>query len=156
MIFSLRELEADLQKVVSETSAETNAEGEFVWRGEDGEPYFWSPHNYRYVFVDVATLAEADHLMFLCPLCFGKNGGAIGTHSVMVTFAGRVVPDDAGSRSADGKPTRWTVVSGSSIDDLVLSPSILLNSSSPPEQGCHWHGFVGSSGVPPGHAGLNL
>lgn len=151
MTFSLRQLEAELEKVVTRYTREIEQDdpeviGLFVFRDDDGNKFMWGPNQQRYQFHDVATLAEADHIMFLCPLCFEKNGGAIGTHSVMVTFAGRNVPDEAGTRGKDGKPTRWNV-SGSSLDDLVLTPSIQLNG------GCNWHGFVGSSGIPPGHAG---
>jgi len=102
-------------------------------------------HRYRRL---AESLAEAHDIMFLCPLCYEKNGGAVGTHSVLVSFAGREIPEGCGSISSAGVPSRWTVVSGTGLDDLVLSPSILL---SPP--GCTWHGFVGSSGIPPGHAG---
>lgn len=155
MAYTLRQLEAELQKVVTITTTEIDQEddgqkGMYVWRDSNGEKYYWSPNPIRYGFDDVETVAEADHLMFLCPLCFAKNGGSVGTHSVMVTFAGRNVPDDAGSRGTNG-PTRWNVA-GTNLDDLTLTPSILLNESLPPEQGCHWHGFVGSNGVPPGHA----
>ena len=151
--FSLRQLEAELHQTFAETSSEKDAEGKYIWRGDDGEPYFWSDTPVRYCYRDVATLEEADMIDFLCPLCFEKNGGAVGTHHVMVTFAGKGVPDEAGSRGADGKPTRWAV-SGTGLDDLVLIPSIALNQSAPPESNvCRWHGFVGSSGIPPGHAG---
>ena len=86
---------------------------------------------------------------FLCPACFGTDR----EHHVMVSFAGRDIPDEAGSRSHDGKPSRWAV-SGTGLDDLVLTPSIALSASAPPESKvCRWHGFVGSSGIPPGHAG---
>lgn len=155
--FPLRQLEAVLQKVVTVISSEIETEegsckGLYVWRGSDGEAYKWGPTPESYEFHDVATLAEADHIEFLCPACFEKNGGPVGTHMVMVTFAGRNVPDEAGSRGKEG-PTRWTIAGGTGLDDLVLTPSILLNASQPPEVGCHWHGFVGSSGIPPGHAG---
>lgn len=151
--YPLRQLEAELQRTITETSTdvetrEGDTKGMYVWRDENGEPYFWSPRPFRYVHQDVTTIAEADLIMFLCPLCFEKNGGAVGTHSVMVSLAGRNVPDDAGSRDSTGKPSRWTVQSGSGLDDLVLTPSILLSMSQ-----CAWHGFVGSSGIPPGHAG---
>jgi hypothetical protein len=150
--FSLRELEAQLNKVVTVTTIEVETDpsdpevlGKYVHRDENGEKFFWSPTPERYQFHDVATLAEADGVDFLCPLC--KN------HHVMVTFRGRNVPDGAGSRGTDGKPTRWEA-SGSTIDDLVLTPSIALNQSAPPtSKVCRWHGFVGSSGIPPGHAG---
>lgn len=151
--YPLRALEAELHKTLVETSTERDARGMYIWRGDDGEPYFWSLTPERYVFQGVTTLGEADQIMFLCPLCFEKNGGAVGTHSVMVSFAGRDVPDEACSHDANGKPSRWTIAGGASLDDLVLTPSILLGAKSPPEQGCHWHGFVGSSGIPPGHAG---
>lgn len=93
---------------------------------------------------NVDTLAEAQGIWFLCPVCFTKNGGAIGTHSVDVTFEGRGATEKQGSHDHTGKPSRWNV-SGTGYDDLVLTPSILLT---PP--GCGWHGFIGSSGVPPG------
>ncbi len=143
--YSLRTLEGRLQKVVTQISAEKDAEGKFIWRGDDGLPYYWSDKPERYVFENVETVAEADQVMFLCPICFEKNQGNVGTHGVMVSFAGRNIPDDAGSRGTTG-PTRWTA-SGTNIDDLVLTPSILLHG------GCNWHGFVGSSGQQPGHAG---
>lgn len=150
--FSLRTLEAHLHKTVILTTAEIETDegsckGLYVWRGESGEKYFWSPTPERFAMHDVGNVAEADEIMFLCPACFAKNGGAVGTHSVLVSFADRSVPDGAGSRGADGKPTRW-MVSGSNLDNLVLTPSILLTGP-----GCGWHGFVGSSGIPAGHAG---
>jgi hypothetical protein len=157
MTYSLRQLEAQLEKVVTVTTTEIETVdpevlGKFVFRDSDGEKHLWGPRPYTYEFYDVETLAEADHVMFLCPACFAKNGGAVGTHSVMATFAGRNVPDEAGTRDADGKPSRWNA-SGTTIDDLVLTPSILLDAKRPANQGCHWHGFVGSAGIPPGHAG---
>jgi hypothetical protein len=149
--YPLRQLDAQLEKVVTITTTEIEQDdpatkGQYVFRDDSGDKFMWGPNPQRYQFHDVATVAEADHVMFLCPLCFEKNGGEVGTHSVMVTFAGRNVPDEAGSRGKDGKPTRWSA-SGTSIDDLVLTPSIQLNG------GCAWHGFVGSSGIPPGRAG---
>jgi hypothetical protein len=150
---SLRELEAQLSKVVrvETTDIETeegDCKGKYCWRDETGHAFFWSPYPYRYEMHDVDTVAQADEIMFLCPLCFAKNGGAVGTHSVLVTFAGRNVPDDAGSRDSSGKPSRWTILSGATIDDLCLSPSILLTIDK-----CGWHGFVGMNGIPAGHAG---
>jgi hypothetical protein len=153
----LRQLEADLQKTVAVTTSEIETEegdckGMYLFREDDGSKFMWSPTPTRYGHHDVATVAEADHIMFLCPKCFTKNGGSVGTHAVMVTFAGRNVPDEASSHDADGKPSRWTA-SGTTIDNLVLTPSILLDAKRKPTEGCHWHGFVGSSGIPAGHAG---
>ncbi len=155
--FTLRQLEGQFEKVVPLTTDEVETDegdckGLFVWRDKKGNKYFWSPKPVRYAFDNVETLAEADLIMFLCPLCFAKNGGPKGTHSVMVSFTGRDIPEEAGSRDAEGKPSRWTA-SGTSLDDLVLTPSILLDAKRAPDQGCHWHGFVGSSGIPAGHAG---
>lgn len=160
--YPLRQLEGRLLKTFTVTTTEieteeddpneTTLKGLFVFRDETGEKFMWGPKPERYEFCPVETVAEADHVEFLCPLCFEKNGGASGTHGVMVTFAGRNVPGEAGSRDNTGKPSRWAA-SGSSLDDLVLSPSILLDASRPPGAGCHWHGFVGSSGVKAGWAG---
>lgn len=80
------------------------------------------------------TLAEAHGISFLCPLCYQKNNGTVGTHSVICWFEDRV-PDDA----VPG-PGRWKPV-GTGIEDLSFVPgkksnSVLLLS------GCAWHGFV--------------
>lgn len=152
MNYSLRQLEAKLQKVITVTTTEIGPDGKYVFRDKNGEAWKWGPKPESYEFHNIETLIEADHVMFLCPLCFTKNGGPEGTHSVWVTFAGRNVPDEAGTRNSEGKPSRWNA-SGTSIDDLVLTPSIHLDANLKAEEGCHWHGFVGSSGVPPGYAG---
>lgn len=76
------------------------------------------------------SIPEADGVMFLCPTCFRKNGGAIGTERVIVWFRGRpAVP-----ASALPGPGRW-VATGSSFDDLTLQPSVNVDHE-------HWHGFV--------------
>lgn len=93
----------------------------------------------------VDTLAEAQGIGFLCPVCFEKNKGPKGTHRVFVTFADRGATDAQGSHNKEGKPSRWVVAGGSGFDDLQLTPSIQLGG------GCNWHGFVGSSGAPPGY-----
>jgi hypothetical protein len=156
--YPLRVLEARLERVVAVPSSEIETEegslkGLYVWRDSTGAAYKWGPTPVSYEFHDVASLAEADMITFLCPACFEKNGGPVGTHSVLVTFAGRNVPDDAGSRNSKGEPSRWAIAGGSSLDDLVLTPSILLDAERPAAEGCHWHGFVGSSGIAPGYAG---
>jgi hypothetical protein len=79
-----------------------------------------------------ASRAEADGLMFLCPLCFTKNGGARGTHRVLCWFVGRV-PDDL-----KPGPGRWTL-SGAGLADFSLTPSVDLSIT---KGGCQWHGFV--------------
>lgn len=93
-------------------------------------------------FDDVATFADADGIEFLCPACFKKNDGPVGTHLVQVWFAHGKAPRRIGVDS-NGKTVRWSA-RGTSYDDLVLSPSIHVRT------GCGWHGFVGTSGAPPG------
>jgi hypothetical protein len=73
--------------------------------------------------------------MFLCPACYVRNRGEVGTHSIRVEFVGRGVPDEVCIHNSEGKPVRWSVA-GTTIDDLTLRPSILLLG------GCCWHGFV--------------
>lgn len=104
--------------------------------GNFGDPY---PHEVR---IPVPDLAQAQGLWLLCPACFQKNGGAVGTHMVEVTFRDRGAQDNQGSQSRNGGPSRWAM-SGTGLHDLSLSPSV--------DCGC-WHGFIGSNGVPPGEA----
>jgi hypothetical protein len=89
------------------------------------------------------TLEQADAVMFLCPKCFIANGGPVRTHRVICNRPR--VPQRPGIYVGPG---RWEF-SGTGIDDLVLTAG---SSSVKLEGGCQWHGFVGSSGVPPGHA----
>ena len=85
---------------------------------------------------DVDTLAEADGVMFLCPKCFGQNGGPVGTHAVLCWFVGKVADD------VDPKPGRWTPT-GTGLHDLTFVPSagrsqsVLLTGGS-----CGWHGHI--------------
>ena len=87
------------------------------------------------IFVKVADLSRADSVMFLCPACFAKNGGPVGTHRIRIDFAGRGVPDRCCIRNGGGQPVRWNV-SGSGFTDLTTTPSILICG------GCAWHGFI--------------
>ena len=88
----------------------------------------------------VPDLGHAQGLQFLCPSCYARNGGAVGTHLIEVTFAGKGVPDDRGSHNRKGKPSRWTVTGGSTLSNLTLKPSILIDSAEPACDG--WHGYV--------------
>ena len=89
-------------------------------------------------FVDAPNsglaFGAADGVAFLCPACFEKNGGAIGTESVICWFAGRGAPADARPG-----PGRW-LATGASFDDLTLRPSINVAHG-------HWHGFVANGQV---------
>jgi hypothetical protein len=95
-------------------------EAEFVRYGADGGIHH------------PVDLANAQGVMFLCPKCFGANGGNVGTHRVLSWFRGKGVPDDA-----KPGPGRWEV-EGFGLNDLTLRPSIDLSTSG----GCDWHGFV--------------
>lgn len=86
--------------------------------------------------IPVATLAEADGIRFLCPKAYNENGGPERTHSVEVWFEGSPVPHTRGL-SSNGAPARWRA-SGSGLDDLTLTPSILEVDGG----FCGWHGFV--------------
>lgn len=87
----------------------------------------------------VQTLEEAHGIWFMCPLCYAKNGGRVGTHYCRIFFEGRDVPDTEGLNAA-GQPVRWRV-SGSGLHDLSTQPSILL------EGGCGWHGYITNGSV---------
>jgi hypothetical protein len=85
-------------------------------------------------YENVATPAEAQGIRFLCPKCFVKNGGNVGTHLILIWFRDRSVPADA----LPG-PGRW-IATGTGYADLTMSPSI--NLENPDHVGCQWHGFV--------------
>lgn len=103
----------------------------------DLEPRFvrYETRGAREYLVHTSRLDNAQGMVFLCPSCFEKNGGAVGTHAVEVTFASRGAENHQGSHGRDGTPSRWSV-SGSSFDDLTLTPSVDLT------PGCAWHGFI--------------
>ena len=84
-------------------------------------------------FREVKTLAKADGIMFVCPLCFENNGkNRVGVHSVICWNLS--VP-----QTTEPTPGRWNLL-GTGYDDLTLqngSSSILLTGD-----GCGWHGFI--------------
>lgn len=83
-------------------------------------------------FQEVDKKEDADGVEFLCPVCFEKNGGSVGTHGVICWEPS--VPQDT-----DPTPGRWTM-QGTSLDDLTLvagSSSIFLNKAP-----CQAHFFV--------------
>ena len=96
-------------------------------------------------FRRVDTMTEAHGIRFMCPKSFALNGGPEGTHTVQIYFVGSPVPSHIG-KNKNGQTVRWSAA-GTSYDDLSLSPSIQEE-----DDICGWHGFVGSSGVPPGSA----
>jgi len=100
-----------------------------------------------WVLIPTELLSEAQGIMFLCPLCFKNNNGPIGTHSICISFENRNVSDECVSRNSEGQPAKWDIIGGTGLNDLQLSPSILINAGH-----CQWHGWIGSAGVPAGHA----
>lgn len=80
------------------------------------------------------VLAGSDGILFLCPLCWKKHGGSMGTHSVICWWVG--VPDQISP-----KPGRWTP-QGTGLDDLTFVPSPGRSQSVALLAGCMWHGFV--------------
>lgn len=146
---TLRSLEAQLLRCEPETSVEKDEKGFYVFRDSGGEIVMWSPRPERMVFAPVDQVAEAHGIRFLCPKSFAVQGGPRGAHSVYIFFTNS---PHAGHNTA-GEEVRWKVEGGTTIDDLQLSPSIQEQDEFlSPEHRCSWHGFVGSSGVPPGHA----
>lgn len=81
----------------------------------------------------VPEASTAQGVMFLCPECYRRNSGPVGTHIVVCWFRDRGVPGEA-----TPGPGRWHA-SGNSLDDLTLSPSISV-------PGC-WHGFIRSGTI---------
>ena len=110
----------------------TIAEEDHGRRGPDGEIQ-WGGFPVD-VNIKVESLTEADGISFLCPGCFTRNGGAVGTHRINVFFEGRGAPPHIGLNSS-GVTSRWDVM-GNDFLDLTLHPSIHVRS------GCGWHGFV--------------
>jgi hypothetical protein len=98
------------------------------------EPQFLRVGAARGSLAKVDTLAAAQGIRFLCPSCFQRNGGAAGTHQVLVWFADRDVPTEA------LPAPRWEA-SGAGPGDLTLRPSIDLSQGAP-AGGCRWHGHV--------------
>lgn len=94
----------------------------------------------------VVELAEADGIMFLCPVCYAKNGGPVGTHRVMCWFDGKVP-----SKEQPG-PGRWKPGDASTgIDNLTFVPHDYVDDDGQTKHrtqsvlllgGCRWHGYV--------------
>jgi hypothetical protein len=82
--------------------------------------------------VVVDTVAEADGVFYLCPVCFAKNGGPRGTHAI-ISWRPRV------PQTISPTPGRWEF-EGTTLDDITLvagSSSILLQTAP-----CKAHFFI--------------
>lgn len=102
--------------------------------GLEPELLRYAPRDGHVYHEQAPTIADAQGVLFLCPVCFQANGGPVGTHAVLCWFRGRGVPDDA-----TPGPGRWEV-SGTGFADLTLSPSVNLDV--PGATGCRWHGWI--------------
>ena len=63
----------------------------------------------------VQSKDEANGIEFLCPVCFEKNGGAIGTHAVICW-------DPTVAQDVHPVPGRWEM-RGTGFEDLTLFAS---------------------------------
>lgn len=96
----------------------------------DLEPRLMKLNTEDHSLHEVSSVADANALEFLCPLCFQKNNGAVGTHAY-------VLYTPSVDQKFGGKG-RWNFV-GTSVNDLSLvnTPSSILNLS-----GCKAHFFI--------------
>ncbi len=87
----------------------------------------------------VDSFTEAQGVQFLCPVCFVRHNGPVGTHYIEVSFAGKGVQDHQGSHNREGQPSRWNA-SGTYYNDLTCTPSVVIDPAEPACAG--WHGFI--------------
>ncbi len=102
----------------------------------DLEPKFLKREN-DHSFWFHTGIAEADGIEFLCPVCFQKNGGPVGTHAIICWTP--QVP-----QTTDPVPGRWNM-QGTSFADLSLiagSSSVFLTTAA-----CKAHFFVKSGEI---------
>ena len=78
-------------------------------------------------FLTDVPFEQAEGILFLCPGCFKKNGGPVGTHSLIIYFHSTKNPVMLKG---------WKML-GTGMSDLTLFPSILILNEE-----CRWHGFV--------------
>lgn len=91
------------------------------------------------------TFAQAQGLFLWCPCGYGKPEFPLEgarPHGVLIPFANPPcgIPCPAAHGPWNNEHThrpRWRVESGSGLDDLTLSPSVLVGAA----PGC-WHGFI--------------
>jgi len=77
------------------------------------------------------SMSGAHGIEFLCPICFRKNGGPVGTHAIICW-------DPSIPQTQQPTPGRWNLV-GTSFEDLTLvagSSSVRLIG------GCDAHFFI--------------
>jgi hypothetical protein len=94
------------------------------------EPHFLKRHDDR-SWSRIESIDDADGLLFLCPVCFLKNHGSVGTHSIICWQPH--VP-----QTTKPVPGRWTF-KGTSLQDLSL---VAKSSSIALQGGCQAHFFI--------------
>lgn len=79
----------------------------------------------------VESMAEANGIWFLCPLCMDRRnrGEKVHVHGVLC-WTHQV------QAGIDPGPGRWEM-KGTGFDDVTLSPSVHLTGP-----GCGWHGWI--------------
>lgn len=100
----------------------------------------WKPQ----LFTHLDSLLGAQGVLFQCPTCQAglkrgeENGKRFveGDHYILCWFVNPQLAERVPDSEFPG-PGRWTV-SGTSLDDLTLSPSVNATVGG----GCAWHGWV--------------
>lgn len=87
--------------------------------------------------IGVDGIAEAQGIMFLCPLCFEGNKGPVGTHHIICWSRLRGIPDDAAPL-----PGRWSLVGTGFADLTLVGEGPTGQSSVKLTSGCMWHGNI--------------
>jgi hypothetical protein len=88
----------------------------------------------RQTWRETKSIKNADGLSYLCPVCFHRNKGSVGTEHILNWFLERGVP-----ASFTPGPGRWAF-KGTSLDDITFigtenhSYSVAIIE--------HWHGYV--------------
>jgi hypothetical protein len=97
----------------------TELNARFIRRNEQG-------------FENVDTIAEAEGLLFVCPVCYKAEGNTtVGAHSIICWRPS--VP-----QNIDPKPGRWEFV-GTSLDDLTLTAAASSIFLTVPGCGAHFY-----------------
>lgn len=119
----LRDLGAEFVKIVSV---------------DDGADEYGQPKTQLAFTTEGVTLESAQGVMFLCPACFAKNGGARGTHMIVCWSRSRGAPD-----GMSPAPGRWKL-EGTGVDDLSLLPDVGGNGNKSVQMlgGCNAHFHV--------------
>lgn len=109
---------------------------------DDSECRRPKPHTHSGFHHQGNQLERAQGLELWCPCGFGKAEFVKGRpHGILIPFSNPInapaPPSNHGPVGRDGKThPRW-VVSGTSLEDLTLSPSVEVN----PKRPC-WHGHI--------------